>query len=129
MTSRKRALVAAVTVAVGVIAGAVSAQASFVTRINHLTFSGTVALPGVVLPAGSYTFELAPPSGGLDIVRVSTRDGKRVMFHGFTTTVVRPAGLGELDLVTFGERASGQPAPIDTWYPVGSPVGRRFIYR
>jgi hypothetical protein len=30
-----------------------------VRRTSHLTFSGTVALPTVVLPAGSYTFELA----------------------------------------------------------------------
>jgi hypothetical protein len=88
-----------------------------------------VALPGVVLPSGRYTFELAPPSGGLDVVRVTSRDGRRVMFQGFTNVVKRPAGLGENDLVTFGERAAGQPAPIDTWYPVGSPIGHRFIYR
>jgi hypothetical protein len=128
MSNRKRALVAAVAV-IGVLAGGASVHAAFVSRVNHLTFSGTVSLPGAILPQGTYTFELAPPSGGLDVVRVTTRDGKRVMFHGFTNVVNRPAGLGENQLVTFGERAAGQPAPIDTWYPVGSPIGRRFIYR
>ena len=127
MNNRKRVLVAAV--AVAAMAGAVSAHASWISRVNHLTFSGTVALPGAVLPAGSYTFEAAPPSGGLDVVRVVTRDGKRVMFQGFTTAVLRPAGLGHNDLVAFGEAAAGQPVPIAAWYPVGSPTGHRFIYR
>jgi hypothetical protein len=128
MKNRKRVLTA---LAVAAVVGAlgVSAQAAWISRVNHLTFSGSVALPGVVLPAGSYTFEAAPPSGGLDVVRVITRDGKRVMFQGFTNAVMRPAGLGPNDLVTFGEKAPGQPAPIDTWYPVGSSTGRRFIYR
>jgi len=130
MKSRKRVVAVAMAVAavVCVAAGAASA-AGFVSRLNHLTFSGTVSLPGAILPQGTYTFELAPPSGGLDVVRVTTRDGQRVMFQGFTSVVARPAGLGQHELVTFGERAAGQPAPIEAWYPVGSSTGRRFIYR
>ena len=129
MNNRKSLLrIGVVALALVVMAG--SAYAALMTsRINYLTFSGTVALPGVVLPAGTYTFELAPPSGGLDIVRVSSRDGRRTFFMGFTQTALRPAGLGQNDLVTFGESASGRPAPIDTWFPVGAETGRRFIYR
>jgi hypothetical protein len=128
MNNRKRAVVAVAAVA-AVIGMAVSVQAAWVSRINHLTFSGPVALPGVALASGTYTFELAPPSGGLDVVRVTSRDGRRVFFQGFTNAVLRPGGLGKDDVVTFGEAPAGQAAPIDTWYPVGSPTGHRFIYR
>ena len=30
-------------------------------RISHLTFSGAVRLPGLALPAGTYTFERVVP--------------------------------------------------------------------
>ena len=30
------------------------------TRVNNLTFSHAVALPGVTLPAGTYAFEAGP---------------------------------------------------------------------
>ena len=116
-------------VAVALVVMAASANAAIFSRVNHLTFSGSVALPGVVLPSGTYTFEAAPPSGGLDVVRVSSRDGRRIFYMGFTQAVMRPAGLGQNDLVTFGESASGQAPPIETWFPVGSPTGHRFTYR
>lgn len=47
-------------------------------RTAHLTFSGSFALPGMTLPAGAYTFELADPSASLDIVRVVSRDRAKV---------------------------------------------------
>ena len=126
MNNRKSVLAGAAVVAVLVMAA--SAQA-WTSRINHVTFSGAVALPGVTLSAGTYTFELAPPSGGLDVVRVTSRDGQRVFYTGFTQAVMRPAGLGSEDIVTFGEARQGQAPPIDAWFPVGSPTGRRFLYR
>jgi hypothetical protein len=113
---------------VAVVVMAASAQA-WTSRINHVTFSGAISLPGVALPAGTYTFELAPPSGGLDVVRVTSRDARRVFYSGFTQIVMRPAGLGRDDIVTFGEARNGQAAPIDVWFPVGSATGHRFLYR
>src|SRR6266849_4109408 len=56
---------------------------------NHLmyvTFSRSVALPGVQLPSGTYTFEVVAPT----IVRVSNRDSKRVYLTTFTRDVARP---------------------------------------
>jgi hypothetical protein len=126
MNNRNSVLVGAAVVALVVMAASAHAWTS---RINYVTFSGAVSLPGVVLPSGTYTFELAPPSGGLDVVRVSSRDNRRVFYFGFTQAVLRPAGLGQNDIVTFGEAASGQAAPIEAWFPLGSETGHRFIYR
>src|SRR5688572_9768318 len=58
--------------------------------VNHLTFSGAVSIPGAVLPAGTYTFEALKA----DVVRVSSRDGLRVFYTGFTHQVPRPNMLG-----------------------------------
>ena len=42
-------------------------------HVNHLTFSQAVGLPGVVLPAGAYTFEVANVETSGNVVRVSSR--------------------------------------------------------
>jgi hypothetical protein len=93
--------------------------------IMHLTFDQAVGLPGAVLPAGRYTFEAIRP----DIVRVSSRDGLRVFYTGFTHRVNRPRTLSRDALVSLGEAPVGQPRPITVWYPEWRSTGHQFIYR
>jgi hypothetical protein len=57
---------------------------------EFLTFSAPIALPGVVLAAGTYSFEVPNPAISDGIVRVSSRDGKQVFFTQFTRLVNRP---------------------------------------
>ena len=96
---------------------------------DRITFSGPVALPGVVLPAGSYTFEIANPESSQRVVRVSRRDTGQVYFAGFTRMVPRPLDLPADRVVTLGEAPRGLATPIQVWYPSGSSQGHRFIYR
>jgi len=90
MLTRRFVLAAGALVVVALI-GAASTHAWSI-RVNHLTFSGAVALPGVTLAAGSYTFQAGPLDTDPNIVRVLTRDGRRVLYQGFTTPVSRPGG-------------------------------------
>lgn len=94
---------------------------------NTLTFSGAVTLPGVVLPAGSYTFERAS-SDSPDVIRVLSHDRRQVYFMAFTRLVQRPDGLRKDRVVTFRETPRGAPPQVDTWYPIGSSTGHQFIY-
>lgn len=96
---------------------------------DRITFSGAVALPGVVLPAGSYTFEVANPWSSHTVVRVASRDTGRVHFLGFTRMVPRPADLPADQLISLGEAPRGEAVPIEVWYPGGRSQGHRFIYR
>ena len=96
---------------------------------DRITFSGAVALPGVVLPAGSYTFEVANPWSSLRVVRVTRRDTGRVYFAGFTRIVPRPVDLPADQLISLGEAPRGEAVPIEIWYPGGQSQGHRFIYR
>ncbi|MGE0592815.1 MAG: hypothetical protein AB7G23_08575 [Vicinamibacterales bacterium] len=108
-----------------------SGEASSVTssRTTHLTFNAAVVLPGVTLPAGSYTFELAAPDTNLDIVRVMNRERTRIYFMGFTAQTPRPRDMPQGQHVMFGEFRRGTPAPIRVWFPPGASVGHEFIYR
>ena len=61
------------------------------SRTTHFTFSGAVQLPGVTLPAGTYTFEVVNPNSGSDVVSVTSRDRSKVYLMQFTRTVYRPS--------------------------------------
>lgn len=98
-------------------------------RANQLRFGVPVALPGVVLPVGHYTFEVANPEGSGDVVRVWDASRQRVHFTGFTYRVRRPENLPKDRAIILGEAGRGEPAPIRAWYPVGDNHGFQFIYR
>jgi hypothetical protein len=92
---------------------------------EYLTFSAAVAIPGAVLPAGTYIFEVPSPSFSNTIVTVRSRDGRTVYLTQFTRTVGRPVPGRP---VTFRETARGEAPAIDAWYPQSGEQGRQFIY-
>ena len=124
---RRSALASCGAIGLALVVTVTSQAWSVASGTNYLTFSGAVALPGVVLPAGTYTFEVANPDTSGNVVRVSRRNG-RVQFLGFTERVERPAGLAKDRAVVLGEAPAGAPPPIIGWYPLGSSTGHRFIY-
>jgi len=93
---------------------------------NTLTFSGSVALPGVVLPAGSYRFQVL--AGNPDIVRVTSSDGRQPYYMGFTRTVMRPHRLDSKRAIVLGEAPAGTPPPISIWFPTDGGNGHQFVY-
>ena len=106
--------------------GTSSAGASFSKHTNHITFSGPVRLPGVTLPAGTYTFELPIPDSDLDIVQVSSRNGREVYYTGFTKLIERPGSMPMSQLIAFGEAPTNTAPPIAAWFPLNERTGRQF---
>jgi hypothetical protein len=106
-----------------------AASMSNVHKTTYLTFSQPVSLPGVALGSGSYTFEIANPETTGDVVRVTSRNGGRVYFMGFTRAVARPVGIGRDQNVSIGESAVGVAPPITTWWLPNESTGRQFVYQ
>jgi len=102
---------------------------AYVNHENQLTFSRPVALPGVVLPAGSYSFDLVDSKSSLDVVIVRNRARTKVFYMGFTHLVQRPKGMSEDVPVTFAEARASEARPIATWYEVGNSIGHQFLYQ
>ncbi len=98
-------------------------------RIEYVTFSGPVGLPGVALGTGTYTFEVANAEASADIIRVRSRATNQVVFLGFTKAAERPRGLAENRSVVLGESRAGVAAPILAWYPTGEQMGHQFLWR
>jgi hypothetical protein len=106
-----------------------AASAMFETRrTTYFTFSRSVQLPGVTLPAGTYVFEVANAGSSSNVVVVRSRD--RSTLHAFTMTnvVYRPESRGRDATITFGETSAGNPPPVKAWYPQSETMGREFIY-
>jgi hypothetical protein len=99
---------------------------SDVNHREYLTFSGPVAIPGAVLPAGTYIFEMPTSSFSNTVVSIRSRDGRKVFLTQFTRIVDRPRA--QAPHVSFHEAARGVPPPVDTWYPSGGDNGRQLIY-
>jgi ABC-type spermidine/putrescine transport system permease subunit II len=114
-----------------VMAAAGSARPVMAFGVNHqnnLTFNRPVALPGVVLPAGTYSFYVATDTA-LDVVVVRNTRGNKVLYTGFGTRANRPAGMSWDTSIVVGEAAPGNQAPpITTWYEIGRVMGHEFRY-
>jgi hypothetical protein len=123
MRIRTLLFVLATAAVLGVLVGG-SAHA-WSTDTNYLTFNGPVALPGVTLPAGTYTFR--SPAIDRNIVQVMDRGETKSYYMGITRPVSRSRGGTEL-LVTIGEAAARQVPPIQAWFPRGASEGHAFIY-
>lgn len=94
---------------------------------DYITTNRATALPGVVLPAGDYAFEAV--EGHPDIVRVTNRAQKRVVYMGFTDLIDRPSGVASNKALLLGEAPSGEPLPITAWFPTGARRGNVFKHR
>ncbi len=128
---RHIATLASVVAVAGLLAASSSHAASRptpLTRINNLTFSRPVSLPGVTLAAGTYVFESGPAGTDPYIVRVLSQNRQTQFYLGFTIPKARPRNAAA-SILTFGEAPAGGAAPILVWYPVGSGTGHEFMYR
>jgi hypothetical protein len=122
MCIRKSLLVVA---AIAIVAGVCVASASAWSNPNYLTFNTPIALPGVTLPAGTYSFRT--PDGDRNVVQVLNRAETKSYYMGITRPVQRPRGNKEL-VVSIGEAPRGQVRPIQAWFPADQDQGHAFIY-
>jgi hypothetical protein len=97
-------------------------------RRAYMTFSGPVRLPGVTLPAGTYTFELAAPDTARNLVRVTNRQHTQVYYTGFTQLTQRSSREGLETKIVLGEAPAHSIQPIRVWFPQDEVIGNEFIY-
>jgi hypothetical protein len=125
-----RALVVAFSVAVLCIVFSSTALAQLWNKKTTVTFSGPVEIPGVgaqVLPAGTYVFKLLDSQSNRHIVQVFNKEET----HIYATILAIPNyRLKPTDktVMTFAERAAGDPEAIRAWFYPGDNSGQEFVY-
>jgi hypothetical protein len=129
MLKRQSVLAGAAALAMTVAAAAAGDAQPSMQRTTFLTFSHAVGLPGVTLPAGTYTFELAMPLVDQTAVIVRDAGNGHLRYLGFTHLVARPSHMKGHAGVTIGETRAGTTPPIGVWFPPDDADGRKFLYR
>jgi hypothetical protein len=117
-----------ITVFCMVLSSTVSAQTW--NKRTVVKFSAPVEIPGVgaqVLPAGTYVFRLLDSQSDRHIVQVFNKDET----HVYATILAIPNWrLQPTDktVMTFAERATGEPQAIRAWFYPGDNSGQEFVY-
>jgi hypothetical protein len=96
-------------------------------RTTSLTFSTAVELPGITLPAGTYTFRLGDSMSDRHIVQVLDKDGMKL----HTTILAIPARrniVTDETVVTFHELPAEMTPAVRFWYYPGDQSGQEFAY-
>jgi hypothetical protein len=102
--------------------------ASTPTRMTYFTFSAPVRVTGILLPAGTYVFEIANPYTSSNVVRVLDRKRSKLYVAALTRPVMRPRATRLDATIVFGEAGPSTPRPIAAWYPQGDTTGREFLH-
>jgi hypothetical protein len=123
VTSFATACMAAVLLTLPAVAGA---QDFNPQEKTFLTFSSAVELPGMTLPAGTYTFRLAD-TPSRNVVQVLSQDEKDVKGQFLFVQAQRPEVTGET-VITFRETREGTTPAVQYWYYPGEKIGKEFIY-
>src|SRR6185295_16552508 len=125
-----RALVVAfsVTVLCMVFSSAASAQLS--EKKTMITFTVPVEIPDAgaqVLPPGTYIFKMVDSKTDRNIVQILSKDE----LHVFATILAIPnyrLKATDKTVMTFAERAAGQPQALRAWFYPGELWGQEFVY-
>ena len=107
--------------------GAASAPAQTSDRTTFVTFSGPVTIPGMTLPAGTYTFRLADSPADRHIVQIFDKEQSKI----FATLLAVPAERNQAEgepVITFRETPADRPPALRYWYYAGEKAGNEFVY-
>jgi hypothetical protein len=102
-------------------------------RKTTVTFSAPVEIPGVhlkgwgVLPAGTYVFKILDSQSDRHIVQIFNKDETTI----YATILAIPnyrLKATDKTVITFRERAAGEPEALRAWFYPGRNWGEEFVY-
>jgi hypothetical protein len=105
-------------------------KADELNKRTEFQFSGPVEIPGKVLAAGKYVFQIADSPSYLNAVQVFSEDanGKENLVTTVLTVPEYTSETPDKPIVHFEERASGSPEAIQSWFYPGENTGWEFVY-
>lgn len=105
-----------------------SVKADAWNKKTIVTFSQSVEVPGgVVLPGGTYVFKLLDSASNRHIVQIFNEDQNHIYATVLAIPNYRLQVTGKT-VITFVERAAGEPQAIRAWFYPGDNFGQEFVY-
>jgi hypothetical protein len=104
-----------------------SARADTWSKKTVVTFSQPVEIPGRILPAGTYTFQLLDSPSDRHIVQVFNADGSQIIATILAINDYRLQPTGDT-VMKFSERPGDAPDALRAWFYPGDSFGQEFVY-
>src|SRR5215813_8188975 len=105
-----------------------SVKADAWNKKTVVTFSQPFEIPGgVVLPAGTYVFKLLDSASNRHIVQIFNERQSHIYATVLAIPNYRLQVRGKT-VITFMERAAGEPPAIKAWFYPGDNYGQEFVY-
>ncbi len=104
-----------------------TARADEWNQETNITLSAPLEIPGQVLPAGNYVFQLANNKSDRNVVEIFNEDKT----HVIATVLAIPAYRLEPTanaLITVREEPAGSPEALSRWFFAGDVRGVGFVY-
>lgn len=97
---------------------------------TEFTFSAPVQIPGKVLAAGKYVFELADSQSDRNIMQVFSEDvdGHQSLVATVMAVPDYMTDTPDKPIIHFEERNGGSPEAIHNWFYPGDNAGWQFVY-
>jgi len=103
------------------------ARADDWNKKTSVTFSQPVEVPGQVLPAGTYTFQLLDSASDRHIVEIFNADGSHLIATILAINDYRLEPTGQT-VMRFSERPADSPDALRAWFYPGDNFGQEFVY-
>jgi hypothetical protein len=104
-----------------------SARADTWNKKTVVTFSQAVEVPGKILPAGTYTFQLLDSPSDRHIVQIFNADGSQIIATILAINNYRLEPTGDT-VMKFNERPGDSPEALRAWFYPGDNFGQEFVY-
>ena len=92
-----------------------------------VTFSQAVEVPGKILPAGTYTFQLMDSPSDRHIVQIFNADGSQIITTVLAINDYRLQPTGQT-VMKFSEQPGDSPDALRAWFYPGDSFGQEFVY-
>src|SRR6202048_1631518 len=104
-----------------------SARADTWNKKTVVTFTQAVEVPGKVLPAGTYTFQLLDSPSDRHIVQIFSADGSQIIatILAINNYRLQPTGA---TVMKSTERPGDPPEALRAWFYPGDNFGQKFVY-
>lgn len=104
-----------------------AAHADEMNQETIFTFNEPVQVPGAVLPAGTYRFELLNPESQQGVVQIFNADRTHLLATVQTISAERMEPTGDT-AITLAEPEAGRPDALVKWFYPGNDIGHEFVY-
>jgi Protein of unknown function (DUF2911) len=104
-----------------------AAHADESDQTTTVTFNQPVQIPGQLLPAGTYVFQLANSDSSRNVVQILNSDQTHVYATLETMPTDRQEPTGHT-VITLAEQGAGKPDVLLKWFYPGNLTGNEFLY-